>query len=284
MVAAAARSAPPCRPSARTLRARARVQAARARISSGEVASSSPFNRASISSWLLDALAAGAGGDGAGGGTAPRFFRRGDRRRNLRRWNVGHRRLRSRRGGGAASAGFGGSRRGAAAAAGAAGLLSAAGGLASSSAMIRRIDARISSIEGSWTFAGCVISDSTSSTPSHALSYTKHDGMGRLRIRGLARFPSQARLVPRSSRHDVQRTRSAPLRASKRRGHAACAPRIAWLPSVKAMSWQLTIASNGPRNGFNSHCDLLREAFQQALALDAPRGEGHRPPRAPNVS
>jgi hypothetical protein len=29
--------------------------------------------------------------------------------------------------------------------------------------MMRRIDARISSIEGSWTFAGCVISDSTSS-------------------------------------------------------------------------------------------------------------------------
>jgi hypothetical protein len=45
---------------------------------------------------------------------------------------------------------------------------SAACGFASSSAMIRRIDARISSIEGSWTFAGCVISDSTSSTPSHA--------------------------------------------------------------------------------------------------------------------
>jgi hypothetical protein len=38
------------------------------------------------------------------------------------------------------------------------------GGFASSSAMMRRIDARISSIEGSWTFAGCVISDSTSST------------------------------------------------------------------------------------------------------------------------
>jgi hypothetical protein len=54
-------------------------------------------------------------------------------------------------------------------AAGAAGLAaaaagaSAAAGLASSSAMIRRIDARISSIEGSWTFAGCVISDSASS-------------------------------------------------------------------------------------------------------------------------
>jgi hypothetical protein len=39
---------------------------------------------------------------------------------------------------------------------------SAAAGFASSSAMMRRIDARISSIEGSWTFAGCVISDSTS--------------------------------------------------------------------------------------------------------------------------
>jgi len=40
--------------------------------------------------------------------------------------------------------------------------------------MMRRIDAKISSIEGSWTFAGCVISDSTSSTPSHAF-YTRHD-------------------------------------------------------------------------------------------------------------
>jgi hypothetical protein len=42
-------------------------------------------------------------------------------------------------------------------------------GLASSSAMMRRIDARISSIEGSWTFAGCVIPDSTSSTPFSVL-------------------------------------------------------------------------------------------------------------------
>src|SRR6185437_12264102 len=45
---------------------------------------------------------------------------------------------------------------------------SGTGGFASSSAMIRRIDARISSMEGSWTFAGCVISDSTSATPSRA--------------------------------------------------------------------------------------------------------------------
>src|SRR3954467_5189657 len=49
-------------------------------------------------------------------------------------------------------------------------------GFASSSAMMRRIDARISSIEGSWTFAGCVISDSTSSTPSPAF-YTNRDGI-----------------------------------------------------------------------------------------------------------
>jgi hypothetical protein len=63
--------------------------------------------------------------------------------------------------GGAAAAGFSGLA-GAAELAG----FSAVAGLASSSAMIRRIDARISSIEGSWTFAGCVISDSTSSTPS----------------------------------------------------------------------------------------------------------------------
>jgi hypothetical protein len=38
----------------------------------------------------------------------------------------------------------------------------------SSSAMMRRIDARISSIEGSWTFAGCVMSNSTSSWSSPA--------------------------------------------------------------------------------------------------------------------
>src|SRR6202035_2137332 len=79
---------------------------------------------------------------------------------------------------GAAAAGFSGF---AAAAGGAAGLevFSAVGGLASSSAMMRRIDAKISSIEGSWTFAGCVISDSTSS--AHA-SYTKPDGICRFRI------------------------------------------------------------------------------------------------------
>jgi uncharacterized membrane protein (DUF4010 family) len=70
---------------------------------------------------------------------------------------------------GAAAAGFPGF-------AGTAGLaaFSAADGFASSSAMMRRIDAKISSIEGSWIFAGCAITDSTSSTHSHAF-YTKQD-------------------------------------------------------------------------------------------------------------
>jgi hypothetical protein len=39
----------------------------------------------------------------------------------------------------------------------------AVAGFVSSSAMMRRIDARISSMEGSWTFAGWLMSDSTSS-------------------------------------------------------------------------------------------------------------------------
>ena len=54
-------------------------------------------------------------------------------------------------------------------------------GFASSSAMMRRMDAKISSMEGSWTFAGCVISDSTSSTPSHAF-YTNQDRICRFQI------------------------------------------------------------------------------------------------------
>jgi hypothetical protein len=41
-------------------------------------------------------------------------------------------------------------------------------------------------MEGSWTFAGCVISDSTSSTPSHALFYTTQDRIDRFQIRELA--------------------------------------------------------------------------------------------------
>ncbi|WP_245471255.1 hypothetical protein [Bradyrhizobium genosp. SA-3] len=73
---------------------------------------------------------------------------------------------------------------------------SVGGGLASSSAMMRRIEARISSIEGSVTFAGCVISDSTSSTPSHALFYTKHDRIGRFRTGGPTFSSRQPDLSP----------------------------------------------------------------------------------------
>jgi hypothetical protein len=70
--------------------------------------------------------------------------------------------------------------------------------------MMRRIEARISSIEGSVTFAGCVISDSTSSTPSHVLFYTKHDRFGRFRNGRPDIFVAAARLVP-SSRLNVRR-------------------------------------------------------------------------------
>src|SRR6185437_11343688 len=190
-----------------------------ARIPSGEVASSSPFNRASISSWLLGALAAGAGGEGAGGGTgAAGFF--SDAATAAGIFEGGMSAI-AGFGAGAAAAGFSGfagAGVGAAAAAGAAGLLSPAGGFASSSAMIRRIDARISSIEGSWTFAGCVISDSKSSTPSHALSYTKHDGICRFRLHGLARFYLASLTCPQIKRGTNHRAAPPLLRASKRRG------------------------------------------------------------------
>jgi hypothetical protein len=66
------------------------------------------------------------------------------------------------------AAGFSGFDGAAGGGAAATGLSAPGGGFASSSAIMRRIDARISSMEGSWTFAGCVISDSKSSTPSHA--------------------------------------------------------------------------------------------------------------------
>jgi hypothetical protein len=74
--------------------------------------------------------------------------------------------------------------------------LSAEAGLASSSAMMRRIDARISSIEGSWTFAGCVISDSTSK-----LSYTKPHEIRRFRMKRPEFFIARVRTCPQISGH-----------------------------------------------------------------------------------
>jgi hypothetical protein len=119
-----------------------------------------------------------------------------------------------------AAAGFSGAGGGAA--------FSAAAGFASSSAMMRRIDARISSIEGSWTFAGCVISDSTSKP-----IYTKRRGIRWFRICRQEFSSIEPRLVPRSSDvrcialgpaspHGNQTTR--PKRGQKRR-ESLCCPR-----------------------------------------------------------
>ncbi|MCS3930181.1 hypothetical protein M2175_005212 [Bradyrhizobium elkanii] len=131
-----------------------------------------------------------------------------------------------------------------AAAAGAGLAASAGGGLASSSAMMRRIEARISSIEGSVTFAGCVISDSTSSTPSHALFYTKHDRIGRFRNGRPDIFVAAARLVP-SSRLNVRRC--APALGTQAFTHTTSgAGRIDPHLLGKAMSGILMIASKAP--------------------------------------
>jgi hypothetical protein len=117
---------------------------------------------ASMSSWLL--LAAGAALAGGGAGAGAGFAAAGFAGATV---DGGTLFITGALAAGAATAGFSGLA-GAPAAVG----FSATAGFASSSAMMRRIDAKISSIEGSWTFAGCVISDSTSSTPSHAF-YTK---------------------------------------------------------------------------------------------------------------
>src|SRR6185436_8122953 len=96
---------------------------------------------------------------------------------------------------------------------------SAAAGFASSSAMIRRIDARISSIEGSWTFAGCVISDSTSK-PSYLHQATKESPVLNEQA-GI--FIALARLVPRSGPPDASRRPPPPRgnqRAAVRRNNA----------------------------------------------------------------
>jgi len=92
---------------------------------------------------------------------------------------------------------------------------SAVAGFASSSAMIRRIDARISSIEGSWTFAGCVISDSTSSTLSSAF-YTKRGRKCRFGIGGFGFSSRQPHLSPDQASRDVSLIASLPG-APKRR-------------------------------------------------------------------
>ncbi|BAR62336.1 hypothetical protein NK6_9194 [Bradyrhizobium diazoefficiens] len=122
--------------------------------------------------------------------------------------------------------------------------VSAGGGLASSSAMMRRIEARISSIEGSVTFAGCVISDSTSSTPSHALFYTKHGRIGRFRNGRPDIFVAAGRLVP-ISRLNVRRCAPALGTQALRTRHQVRG-RIDPHLLGKAMSGILMIASKAP--------------------------------------
>ncbi|WP_240536265.1 hypothetical protein [Bradyrhizobium genomosp. III] len=130
-----------------------------------------------------------------------------------------------------------------AAGAGAGFAASAGGGLASSSAMMRRIEARISSIEGSVTFAGCVISDSTSSTPSHALFYTKHDRIGRFRMGG----PTFSSWQPDLSPDHGSTCSGAPLPpALKLYAYGITARRIDPHRLGKAMSGILVIASKAP--------------------------------------
>jgi hypothetical protein len=109
--------------------------------------------------------------------------------------------------------------------------------------MMRRIEARISSIEGSVTFAGCVISDSTSSTPSHALFYTKQGGIGRFRNGGPGIFIAAARLVPRSRLNVWPRALPPALKLN---AYGMNARRIDPHLLGKAMSGILMIASKAP--------------------------------------
>src|SRR5580698_123806 len=166
------------------------------RISASDVASSRPASIASISSWLLEAAGAGGGGAGlaGGGATLAAACAAGIA-------DGGMSFITGLAAGAGAAAGF-------AAGAGAA-AFSAAGGLASSSAMIRRIDAKISSIEGSWTFAGWVIADSTSSsTPSHAF-YTNTTGFAGSGYAGRD-FHRTSLTCPQIKRHQPHRAGARP--------------------------------------------------------------------------
>jgi hypothetical protein len=72
-------------------------------------------------------------------------------------------------------------------------------------------------MEGSWTFAGCVISDSKAINALNALFYTKDDritGSGRT---GARDFATQARLVPNITRRSYFRA----ARPGSRKGEPA---------------------------------------------------------------
>jgi hypothetical protein len=123
----------------------------------------------------------------------------------------------------------------------AAGLAAFSAGFASSSAMMRRIDARISSIEGSWTFAGCVMSDSTSSTPWPSVL---HQAGQDWPVPDL-----QAPTCPQIKRLSIDSRRPASPKAPKT-SRLSDTARIALVPCRQGMSWQQLIASNGRRKRF----------------------------------
>src|SRR5258708_24900227 len=238
--------------------------------SSGVVASSRPFSNASMSSWLFGAAGAGAGAAGGGAGLTggAAAFATAACAAGLAGGGTSF--MAGALAAGAATAGF------ATAGAGPAGF-SAAAGLASSSAMMRRIDAKISSIEGSWTFAGCVSSDSTSSPPSHAF-YTKHDRSCAFRICRPGFSPHQPDLSPDQAPLDTSRgiPPAAQGNQAPRLKDARCgANRSA--TSRKGMSWQQSIASNARAHDSPNHA----LGQKRGSALDDPEGVrgygGHQP-------
>jgi hypothetical protein len=126
--------------------------------------------------------------------------------------------------------------------------------------MMRRIDARISSIEGSWTFAGCVISDSTSKA-----FYTKPQRICRFRIcrPGFSSHrpdlsPDQARPMHRARSRSPFGTRASPPRTQTRGANRSVA-------YGKGMSRQDLIASNALM-AFSSEACPARDAGSIRLA------------------
>ena len=98
--------------------------------------------------------------------------------------------------------------------------------MASSSAMMRLIDARISSMEGSWTFAGCVISDSRHQRPRGVVLHQGRTGFGVSSGTGRD-FHRDSLPVPKikAALGPIHAPARPPLAASKRRKPKNCRTR-----------------------------------------------------------
>jgi hypothetical protein len=101
--------------------------------------------------------------------------------------------------------------------------------------MMRRIEARISSIEGSWTLAACVISDSRSSTRSHHVVLHQRDGICRFQVRAAGDFTAQPHSSPDQASLDAICASPPPLVQEQRSSTASelLATRIAPLPKQR---------------------------------------------------